>query len=515
MLTKIGALGGLLGSKIDHPLADSREMRRVLAELPADNGFKALDEVAGWLESLQTAHDFTAPLLFQVVRQLDEAAQPYLRRLARDYLQASRLSKAEEKRLWTIIHGVWYLLAASYERCLAVAATQGKPAQTLKSSLPLLCARLIATLSALNKWDAFHYGPLSPSLWARLGQACLVAEEAGVATLPVQLYPPQVQPTSVLQEYLKAMVFQASSMDCLQPFEMELAEKLIAHFLPHFIFGPGAQSGSVYWVDLAKDRPPMRLARMPREMSPGLRFFQPGGAHAELEKLVDDLERGKNVPPEINLGGQYHARFLLPVLRHLAAYLAPVPPQRRHDRHRVKHRVTVLSGFIQALAVFGQMAEETVLDLPMASWGVADVSLGGFGALVQGMPPEWLKVGALLALQPEGGDNWVLGIIRRRDRATEAGVRVGIEAIGRQVASVQLRIRAVSEHANSTSVPALWLRDGSEPGEMRFVLPPATFDIGRGMELDDAGQRILLAPVALEGQATMDYEVARYRVVAD
>src|SRR5262245_43984420 len=49
MLDKIGNFGGLFGgSKFDHPLADARELRTAIAELPADNAFKALDEVLGW-----------------------------------------------------------------------------------------------------------------------------------------------------------------------------------------------------------------------------------------------------------------------------------------------------------------------------------------------------------------------------------------------------------------------------------------------------------------------------------
>jgi hypothetical protein len=38
--------------------------------------------------------------------------------------------------------------------------------------------------------------------------------------------------TSPVQEYQKVMVFQAASLDSLLPVEIEMAERLIAHFLP-------------------------------------------------------------------------------------------------------------------------------------------------------------------------------------------------------------------------------------------------------------------------------------------
>lgn len=507
MLTKISTLGGLLGPRIDHPLADPKELRRILAELPASDGFKVLDEIAGWLESLEKATDFPPDLLLEVIGRLDEAAQPHLRRLGREYMQSSRMSRAEEKRVWALIRGVWSLLAVCYELCLKSAAAKGTLSDGFKSSLPLLCGRLIAALGAANKWDSFHYAPPSRALWASLGYASLAAEESGMASRPVQLYSQSLGTTTVVQEYLKVLVFQAASMDALLPLEVELAEKLIAHFLPHFIFGPEGRPDSVYWVDLAKAQPPMRLARMPKEISPGLRFFQPGSAQADMEKLAQGLEAGQALSADINLGGQYSTRVLVPVIRHLAAYLAPVPPQRQHRRHAVKHRMGVAGGLASALAAF---SDKGAAEVQMESWVVEDVSLGGFGAVVMSMPAEWLKVGALLALQPEGGDNWLLGIVRRCYRDAENDLRVGVETLAKQVAAVELWPRNAAGEIVGSRLAALWIQDGNEPGEVRFVLPPASFDARERVELDQGGRPVLLAPVALV-ERTMDYDVARYR----
>ncbi|HZX31902.1 MAG TPA: hypothetical protein VFF03_11165 [Rhodocyclaceae bacterium] len=507
MLGKIGALGGLLGPKIDHPLADAKELRRIIAELPVGNAFKTLDEVSGWLESLENAADFPPDLLLQIVTQLDDAAQPHLRRLGRDYLQATRMSRAEENRLWTIVRSLWSRLAWSYELCLKAAA-KGKLSDSFKASLPLLCGRLIAALGVCYKWDCFHYASASPALWGRLGYALRVAEEVGQANRPVQLYAQFGGPTTVVQEYLKVLVFQASSMDSLLPLEMELAERLIAHYLPDFVFGPEGRPDSVYWVDLASGQPPMRLARMPKELAPTLRFFQPGAAHAQLESLTKTMAAGHDLPKEINLGGQYSARVLLPVIRHLGSLLAPVPPQRQHRRHPVKHRMAVVGGLAHALAVFAQGATE----LRMESWVVEDVSLGGFGTAVKGPLPEWLKIGALLALQPEGGENWLLGIVRRCYRDGDGEMRVGVESLAKQVAPVQLKPRNAAGQVVGSSLACLQIQEGNESGEMRFVLPPASFDSRESLEFDQDGKRVLLTPVVLL-ERSADYEVARYRAL--
>lgn len=512
MLNAVGSLGGLFGQKSEYPLADPRELKKIIGELPKDNAFKALDEIVGWLESLEATDEITADRLYEAVRHLEEAAQPHLRRLARDYLHSARLAPAEEKRLWSINFGFWTLLAGAYERCLDEMAAKPRMADHLKAALPKLCAHLVAALAAILKWEQFHYGPSANAHWQRLGRALLVAEDAGVANKSLP-FGQQAGLSSVQQEYLKTMVFHAASMDSLLPLEIELAERLIDHFLPQFVFTAAALHDSVYWADLKLAQPPLRLARMPAQASPTQRFFKPGPAHAALDGLLNSLQRGDDIPSEIKLGGQYYPKTLIPVLRHLAAYLAPIPPQRKHDRHHVKHRMVVANGLINVVVAFsGQFGSRPVMP-QMESWVVENVSRGGFGAVVSDIPADWLKVGALLAIQPGGGENWLLGIVRRYRRITEIDARIGIETLARQAVLVELKPRMASSYAAVPGVSALLMHEGSEPGEVRVVLPPASFNLQEVLEYTADGKRQLLAPVALVEQSA-DFALARYRLSA-
>jgi len=510
----LGGVTNLFGPKTDHPLADPKEFRRILAELPIDNAFKALDEVLGWFESVYVAADFPEDQLFDVVRQLEDAAQPHVRRLSRDYLHAPRLSKTEEKRMWTIIHGFWRLVADNCLRCLDRAAAGGKDkiGERLQPQLPLLIVRLIAALGSVVKWEQFRYGPMPGEVWLQLGRAYLFAETGKFADRAMKRYPNSASTTSASREYLKVLVFYSSSMDSLLPLEIELAERLIAYFLPGFVFSAKGIETSVYWVDPITPQPPVRLARMPAP-SPTLRFFQPGTAHADVDDLLRELERGAELPADLDLGGQFAPRSLLPVLRHLALYWDKVPPQRRHQRHHVKHRMGVLHGLVNAFVVFSSEFGARPPGLPIESWVVENVSRGGFGAMVSDVRADWLKVGALIALQPEGGDNWLLGIVRRYHRQSESEARAGIQSLSQQVQAVELKPRTASTYAAASGTPALWLVDGNEPGEARVVLPPATFDVRESHEFTHEGRRHLLTPVALV-EHTMDYEVARYRLLA-
>ena len=262
MLNKLGSLGGVFGQKDLHPLADARELKRILDELPRDNAFRALDEIAGWFESLQATQEFAPDRIYEVARQLEEAAQPHLKRLSRDYLLTPRLTRADEKRLWSINFGFWKLLAGTYERCLAAVGEKNKAAEGLKAILPALCARLIGAYGAIIKWEQFHYGPTANELWRQMGHALLVAEAAGIAQKSVALGA-QARLTSAWQEFQRAVVFQAASLDSLLPLEIELASRLFAdlkgdaagkpYLLDYTIYGSMAAAGDKKFDEALKE----------------------------------------------------------------------------------------------------------------------------------------------------------------------------------------------------------------------------------------------------------------------
>lgn len=492
----------------DHPLGDAKELKRVLTELPLD-AFKAVDEVYGWFESLRLADDFRLDQLYEVVSLLDQAAQQHLRRLTKDYLQAPTLSKNDERRLWTMCFNYWGEVSGLYARCVERFGKnpKDKGSEAFKGSLPLAATRLLAARANQLKWIEFRYGAIGEDLWRGIGRPYLAAEEGGYAQKPVQLYPATSGMTSVAQQYLQVLVRASSSMNALLPAEIELADKLIAHFLPGFVFSTECVSGSVYWVDASAGSPPTRLARPPATLSPALRFFLAGTVPQALDELIHVVERG-SVPSDLNLGGEYPAGVVLKVLQHLALYWAAVPPQREHVRHAVKTRMAVLHGFDESLTVFAGNVARLGIERSAQSWVVENVSLGGFCAGAEELG-EWLKIGVLLCMQPEGGDNWVLGVVRRCSAGSDARVAVGIQTLSRNARSIELRPRT-SGFSAANAIPGIWLRDDQASGGMRVVLPRGSFDVRETLEFLQDERRYALTPVELE-ETGGDFEIGRYR----
>ncbi len=492
----------LFGSKKpDHPMADIKEARKILGELPANDAFKCADELTHWLQSVMAEEGFKPDYRAQLVQLLDEAAQVPLRKLGRDYIASPRLAKFQEIRLWKAIYEYWRQAALAYAGCIELYASGAKGADALKAGMPLLLTRALRALAAQVKWTYVRYGPMDESVWGVIAKVYAVAETSKFAQSLVTLYPGVPGESTPEKEFLKAVMLSASSPDSLLPVEMELCERLIAHFCASFTLRLDLQPDIAYWIDLATSQAPLRLARPPQH-APSLRFFAAGKALEDLEALIDTIKGTGSIPSQVNLGGSYPADIVLDVLNHLALYWSHKPPERKHQRHRVKSRLNVVHGFDGVLGVFGAGPGDNA---GTESWIVEDVSAGGFGAGIPEIKGEWLKIGCLLGLQPEGGDVWVLGVIRRLQREIPLKGSVGIQTIARSAELVQL---SVSGGGTETGV---LISDGSEPpGEARVLLRAGGFVPGQNLEYRRGDATCLLLPQGLLDSSD-DYELVRFR----
>lgn len=494
----------LFGSKKpDHPMADIKEARKILGELPANDAFKCADELSHWLESVMAEEGFKPEYRAQLVQLLDETAQIHLRKLGRDYIVSPRLAKFQEIRLWKAIYEYWRRAALAYAGCIELYASGAKGADALKGSMPLLLSRALRALAAQVKWMYVRYGPMDQSVWGVIAKVYALAETRKFAQSAVTLYPGIPGEATPEQEFLKVVMLSASSPDSLLPLEMELCERLIAHFCASFTLRLDLQPDIAYWIDLATSQAPLRLARPPQN-APTLRFFAAGKALEDLENLIRTVKTTGSVPSQVNLGGTYPAETVLDVANHLALYWSPKPPERKHQRHRVKSRLNVTHGYDGVLAVLGAAPDHD--SSGAETWIVENVSAGGFGAGIPEMKGDWLKIGCLLGLQPEGGDNWVLGVVRRLQREIPQKGSVGIQTIAKSARLVQL---SVSGGAGGEA--GILISDGSEsPGEVRVLLRSGLFVPGQNMEYQKGEMTCLLMPQGVV-ESGEEYEVVKFR----
>jgi hypothetical protein len=138
------------------------------------------------------------------------------------------------------------------------------------------------------------------------------------------------------------------------------------------------------------------------------------------------------------------------------------------------------------------------------SWTVENVSGGGFGARAPQSRDEWLRIGALLALQPEGGTNWLVGLVRRVSKAGAGEAHVGIQTLSRAPELARFSIRGADEPGVLLPSPDLPL------GEAMIVIRSGVFIPGQNLESRRGGRSYVYLPQAVveHGQ---DYDLIRFR----
>jgi hypothetical protein len=493
------------GGKPDHPMADLKDARRILEELPAQDPFKALEDLAHWMESVSTVEGFRPEARVQTLLAVDEAAAPRLRRLGRDYVAATRPSRYTENRIWTAVHGYYRQAAQAFARALDP-LRETKRADPLKGQLPLLLARALRCAGQQIKWMHMRYGPVDPAAWGILNGAYALAESRQAAQARTTVYPGASGESTPQLEFLKGAMFGASSPDGLLPVEIEIAERLIAELAPRFALAavPAPQLG--FWTDLAQAIAPRRLLRPPAA-APGLRCFGPGAALAELEARADHVRGTGEVPASLSVGGPDDPDAVLGVMEHLATCWSPHPPERKAKRHSVKSRLAVVHGFDGVLGALGASGSLDFGGQGGESWVVENVSTGGFGAFVQPVKGDWLRVGALLAMQPEGGDNWLVGLVRRVSKTGALEARVGIQTLSRQPQVAQLAVSG----AGSASEQGVLLPDpAGTPGETCIALRSGVYAPVQNFASMQSGRQLVYLPLGMAERGE-DYEIARFR----
>ena len=464
---------GLFGGGADHPMRNAKEARRILDALPAED-LKALDEAAHWMESVSVAEGFKPAERAALLVMVDDAAQPRARKVAREYCASARPSRYQENRMWTQLHEYWKQAALGFARGIDAGSKGVEPAQ-----LALLASRALRAAAQQIKWQHMRYGPVDPAAWGLLNRVYAFCESRGIGE------------GAPRQEFLRAVMFGASSPDSLLAQEVELAEKVIAELASHFLLANAPGPGLLYWTDLGRAMAPLRIVKPP-EAAPGLRCMGPGNALVALQAMIQRTQAEDEVT--------------LDVLRHLAMLWSPEPPERRHTRHNVKSRLTIAHGFAGALDALGGASDSLDFDQKAAeSWVVENVSAGGFGALVPQAKGDWLRVGALLAMQPDGGTNWVVGAVRRVNRTSAQEARVGIETLSRAPRVVKFRIRGLNDETGLL-LPSAVL--GS--GEVSVALRAGVYPPGQNLEATFDGREHIYLPQGSPDRSD-DYELVRFR----
>ena len=507
------------GSKVDHPMADARQARRIIDELPANDAAKALQEIIEWLDSLTRTEGFKLDLRFENVALLDAAAKTPVRRLSQEYLSTPRQQKFHENRLWNAVFGFWQQLTDAYILCLDQHDSGASGATAIRKSLPVIVARALRALTLQLKWRLLRYGPVESRVWAELARLYQNSERKGFTGSVIAVYPGAHGESTVKREFLKAMMFSASSPEGLSPLCQEIAERAVAHFADAFRLSTRPE-GCTHCFDLAVPKAPVRLFKGVAPTAT-LRFFGAGEGFAGLNRLTGlILERG-GIPTDVNLGSDYEKELVVGVLKHLAQQWLDQPPARSSERRPSAGRITVVPGLAEIIGALDPVSSDT-LDFSQdqsaksaESWIVENASDGGYGAIIPSMKSDWIKVGMLIGVRSETVKYWGVGLIRRIVRDEKEQRHVGIQLLTTTAIPVKISHSQTLSFtdADRETERAILLSTGPDSqGEIGVVMRGGLFNGRDSLDMTVRDKSFLLMPVSLV-EGGDDFDWAKFKVV--
>jgi hypothetical protein len=509
-------LSWLSGVGVDHPMANLKKARQIVVELLDHDSLRVLDETASWLDSVTGTEGFALDHRFELIDLLDRGAKYHAGKIAQEYLDAPRLQKAYEGRLWNASFSLWKSLGAAYLHCIERYQSDARGGRAMRDRLPTVAGRALRSVAVQLKWLYLRYGHVEERIWRDLGYAYGFAEGQGIGTLRAAIYPGAHGESSARDEFAKALMLAMSAPDGLNPIGIQVAERVVAYYGSRFVVQTAPAVGCRFSFDLSMHRPPKRApGAKPAIM---MRHFGAGDALARLRKLRREIEDQQAWPDALQLGRKLDPGQLLPVLGHLEQYWADNPPMRGTPRNDLATRITVVPGFRSILRWIEVVSDSSSLEFSnpenAESWIVFNSSHGGYGAIVPAVRGDWLAIGALIGVRPETADICQVAVIRRLARDQYNQRRVGIQALGAMAFPVTLATAAKDGDAPSEhkAYPALLLsKKPDRNGEIHLLLRAGAYAASRPVEMQ-VHKRYLLAPVALKERGE-DYDWASFRIV--
>lgn len=530
--------------KIDHPMFSMEEAKKLLAELPKDDPFKALEETTAWITSVTDTAGFKAGLRIDLIKLLDETAQPLHARILKEYLAAPHLQDFQGMHLWKTMHHFTAELARAFDACLAACKGDELMPYEVKELQPLLCVRLMRALAEQLKLELMRYLDVSNDLWQRLYTCYADAEAGQYARASLYAYPGYAVHTSPHHELLRALVFYESSPANLAPDQIEVAFRICARMVSFFDLTLQRDLTSEYCVDLANPCAPMAVDDQ-IVPTPTMRFFTPLRALPRISEIIHQHERG-GLEEERRFGSEFTPQGKLTVLKHLLIYWNKYHPRRSVERRGISANVDIAHGFraiirlvprvdlnessglskeetaaLTARAEFAILREEGPAYVP-ETWTVVDASVSGVGALIPRPAGAWVKVGSLIGLKAHNTPAWWVGVIRRLHADPDNIMHAGIEILGKKSLAVWLRVlgkgaeRIANWETSSGSFkydyyPAILLPDAQNSYlHATMLLESGTYSEGKIFEIMVGEKSRDVELTTLEGEGE-DYELVKFR----
>jgi hypothetical protein len=498
---------GWMTTRPNHPMATLRAARQVLADLPQVDALRGLAEVGEWVDSVTCAEGLSVRHRLDLCALLDDAARPYLTRLAREFLLHQGRNSAREEQLWSAISRYWWRLGEGYRMTLQEldAALGSRERTAVRAAL----ARALRAVAQQIKWLMMRHQGVEPGYWGHLAEIYRRAESLGVAAENARILPGPQGTTTCDRELLKILGLAIGAADGLASVELEIADRVTTLAAPRFRLSREADQALIHCFDRRGGTPPRRVSPYFVELS-HLLYFSTAEALPALEKLLA-RSAARDLPPELRLGFGDDAFLVGKVAGHLARNWAPTPPVRRHARHRVMTPISVLVGFERLLYALHGLGDNALTRAE--TWIAEDISARGLSAVAQMEDRARVRVGGVIGVRPEGKQGWSVGLVRRLVSDADGRSALGVQIFGHVSAPVLLRPFAFQGGgSDGPGEHGVCLARDEMPDEVLLLMRRGRFSMRQRLEAEFFGGDYYFVPLALV-ESGDDFDLGRYRTM--
>lgn len=471
----------------DHPLARDEQVTTLIAELPSGDPTETLQDVTHWL-MLLASEDKVKNRPTKLFR-IDQAAQTAERKLRQQYIEASRLHKVTEERIWNTAFEFLEATVNAHLRCILEYRAEKRARGD--AELAAMAVRAIRRLDLEALWIYLRYQPLPESFWERAYALIKIAEEDDILRTPVDINPATGTQTTFIQEALKLLMMSVSEPRRLTKSQLALARHLTNNLADEFVWEDMPGSTVVFHIDFSKREIPARLTQT-SERHFMARCFGAGGAVHKLVTGLKQAERGA-MPSILALSdaSDYRRADMLEVLARLAQSWSSARPVAEHQHFDKRHferkpffiHICVIHGFNALHAKLSGGATETPtaetgpklsiaydeqLDMHLygfitertrdqqrrmenrrgssasaqgeicETWVVQDISEAGYGVSIKITKEDWIEPEVLIGIH-YGTAEYQIGIVRRVASESVENTEVGIQLLSKRPQAVMMR----------------------------------------------------------------------------
>lgn len=523
------------------PLSCLKAATAWMHELPMGDTFAAHEKIVAALGEFNEKTEPPDKARLQVLMHLDEGALELQHTLTQQYLLNPRMSRQIESRLWNAVFSFHWQMARGYH--MFIMAYVGNPnGSEIRHEIPLIAARAIRHFAMQVKWRYFRYEAVGAKLWKHVHNLYRLAEYEEFEHKSLLLYPKCTRQTTCSEEYLQLLSLAVLNTNSLFPKQIEMVDLWLDNWAASLkLERDYVPERHVFCVNLGEDKGPYR-ARKP--VADGmLRCWGSDGLMARVAQVREALQHGET-PAKLGLGEDCRLPACLEFIERISQQWSPAGEgrvRRKQERVAKVKLIDVVKDFLEICALvkqdnealspkqqeeeqqvkisyeemldvrlYGFVTQRTQAKLNQADksksgrsaqeapyherWLMENESSSGFGANVDSVHNDWVRLGKLVGLRPERSHNWVIGVVRRLALLESGQRNVGIEVLAKSPVTVTLKA-SKPRHSGYTvngvdavdivlPVSALYLPpSGEDKSGVSLILDSVEYAPGRHFEL--------------------------------